>query len=65
MDSNVAIAQGIANLDCEPEIKECLMALMNLELISTAGSPVTKLAYAREIEARFDKWEPNSARAKN
>lgn len=65
MDSIVAIAQGIANLDCEPEIKECLQALMNLELMSTAGTPVTKLTYAREIESRFENWQPNMAQVEN
>lgn len=65
MDSIVAIAHGIANLDCEPEIKECLQALMNLELISSSGSPVTKLAYAREIESRFENWQPGASEGQN
>lgn len=58
MDSIVAIAQQIAGLDCEPEIKECLQALMNHELVSNSGAPVTKLTYIREIDSRFENWEP-------
>jgi hypothetical protein len=61
MDSIVAIAQGIAGLDCEPEVKECLQALINLEMRSNAATPVSKLAYAREIEARFENWKPEQS----
>lgn len=57
MDSIVAIAQEIAGLNCEPEIKECLQALMNHELVSNANTPVSKLTYIREIDAKFDSWQ--------
>lgn len=65
MDSIVGIAKGIANLDCEPEIKECLQALMNLELMSSAGNPVTKLTYSREIEMRFENWNSPTEQVEN
>lgn len=60
MDSVVAIAQGIAELDCEPQIKECLQSLFNLELVNNSGTPVTKLTYIREIESRYDQWQSGS-----
>ena len=52
MDSKVAIARGIADLDCEAAVKECLMALFNIELLASAGEPSTKASYVKEIEKR-------------
>jgi hypothetical protein len=52
MDSKVAIARGIADLDCDSAVKECLMALFNIELLASAGEPSTKASYVKEIEKR-------------
>ena len=52
----MAIARGIAGLDAQKEIKDCLSALLNLELLSSKSSPVNKAAYIREIESRFESW---------
>ena len=58
MDSRIAIARGIADLNCSPEVKSCLSALFNRELISSAGSQVTQISYSHEVELHFDKWDP-------
>jgi len=58
MDSRTAIARGIAGLDCSQEVKMCLSALFNRELISSAGNQVTQTSYSHEVELHFDKWDP-------
>ena len=60
MDSVVAIARGIAGLDTEREINDCLSAILNLELLSSKLTPVNKTSYIREIESRYETWDSGS-----
>lgn len=62
MDSRVAIAKGIADLDCEPEVRACLSAILNLELMSSLGSPVSQTSYLREVDQKFTEWQPLESR---
>jgi hypothetical protein len=56
MDSRIAIAHSIADLDCDASIKESLSALFNLELMANPAEPVTKISYVKELEARSQSW---------
>jgi len=56
MDSKVEIARGIADLDCDESVKECLMALFNLELLASPAEPATKANYVKEIDKRSESW---------
>jgi|LakMenEpi03Aug12_release.lakeMendotaPanAssembly.Ray.scaffolds.fasta_scaffold2616822_1 hypothetical protein len=60
MDSVVAIAKGIAELDTDQEVKDCLSALLNLELLSSNSNPVAKAAYIKEIEQKISNWVPKT-----
>ncbi len=55
-DSKMAIAKGIAELECEDEIKQLLSALFNIELLSGNAEPPSKASYVKEIENRFQTW---------
>ncbi len=58
MDSRVAIAKGIADLDCSAQIKACLGSMFNRELISSLGNPVTITTYSNEVDIHFENWDP-------
>ena len=53
MDSTIAIAKNISQLECEPEVKQLLQSLFNSELTAPAENSVTKQYYAAEIEKHF------------
>lgn len=57
--SSIAIAQAIARLDCEEEIKNCLRKLFNEELMPSTSGAVSQAFYVRQVEAHAENWTPS------
>jgi hypothetical protein len=57
--SSIAIAQAIAGLDCDEEIKNCLRKLFNEELAPSSTSAVPQSFYVRQVEAHAENWNPS------
>jgi hypothetical protein len=57
--SSIAIAQAIAGLDCDEEIKNCLRKLFNEELAPSSSGPVPQNFYVRQVEAHAENWKPS------
>ncbi len=58
--SVIAIATAISELECEPEIKECLSALFNYELMADGPNSVKAAVYISQVESNSDGWEDPS-----
>ena len=58
MDSTIAIAKNIFELDCDPAVKELLQSLFNHELMANDDRSVTKAFYTAEIERQAPKAMP-------
>ena len=62
--SSIAIAQAIAGLDCDEEIKDCLRKLFNEELTPSSSSSVPQSFYVRQVEAYAEDWTPREEDSK-
>lgn len=58
--SVIAIATAISELKCEPEIKECLSALFNYELMADGPLSVKPAVYVRQVESNSGGWKDPS-----
>jgi hypothetical protein len=56
------VARGIAQAECDPAIKKCLLALFNFELEnSNVKNPQYKERYRDIIDANLVSWTENQA----